>query len=272
MSEDISKRKTEYEKMSISRLEELLREDALCDTCPDPRELLLIASVLEAKRRELEPEGLPEPSAELAAFREHYEPMAADREIHICAEEKKPAKRRPFRLIAVAAAAIALLLAGSIASSALGFDLWKNLSDMTRRYFVITATPAPGSSETLDELRSTLEINGLPTDVVPSYIPGGYTFESMDTDTDGVRDIFRCHFTDGEEHLLLIYNVNVDGSPAAVSERDEVERDVRSFGGRDYYFATGEGDQCVVWAQGSILCSIVSSDPKLDLTAIVRSI
>ena len=90
MSEDTSKRKTEYEKMSISRLEELLREDALCDTCPDPRELLLIASVLEAKRRELEPESLPEPSAELAAFREHYEPMAADREIHICAEEKSP--------------------------------------------------------------------------------------------------------------------------------------------------------------------------------------
>ena len=87
---------------------------------------------------------------------------------------------------------------------------------MTRRYFVITATPAPGSSETLDELRSTLKINGLPTDVMPSYIPGGYSFESMDTDTDGVRDIFRCHFTDGEEHLLLIYTVNVDGSPAAV--------------------------------------------------------
>lgn len=264
-----------YRRMSIPQLEQLLRQDALCADPEDgelsPDELMCIISALTEKREQAGCDFFPDADDSLEAFKENYGEMAEGPD---AVEPVTVKKRRPaFRtLIAVAAAAL-LVLGGAVTSSALGFDLWRGLAGWTEDHFVIgEKRHGEENAPPLDELRATLELNGLDTAILPGYIPEGYSSESMDVKSDERTDEYMCHLTDGQGELVLCYKVNLDGSPAVITEKDEVEHDVRSIGGVEYCYVNGDGTTGVMWTHGAILCSVTYTDPGLDIDRIVSSI
>lgn len=176
-----SQKYRKFDKMSTEVLEAILRADF--DTPEAGRmdiEATMYISGLLAERRKM---GTMEAEAARAEFYEYYYPL--DKSVYDFgeeAQEEEPGERRQMgrivwrRFATVAAVFVILMFGGTVTAYALGYNPLAAIGRWTEDFFWFEERTVTG------ELADKLAEYGYPENIVPRWLPEGYTLDSIDVD------------------------------------------------------------------------------------------
>ena len=172
---------------------------------------------------------------------------------------------RPHRFIKaaiVAAVIMALFLGTTIVANASGLDLWGIITRWTKDVFGIRGESSYSSTYHQDELdvfyhlRTALAEHGVSQSVVPNYLPEGYSFRDLTTDTTFEGSFIRCVMGNGDNEIILRYLISNTERPTRYYMKDDVVPEVYSSGNIEHYIMTNEQEYIVSWNVDNILCDI----------------
>lgn len=196
------------------------------------------------------------------------------------AEPGKSARPRPrarFLLrVGMVAALVAVLLIGTgIVASAMGFDFWGAVSEWTEDRFGFPIGESlyerTGVEYPYYELTQTLDEIGITADLVPQYMPQGYSVESVI-----LRDSTRgfcviCILSDNDQEIMLSYLLVTEES-ARVFAKDDVSPETYIKNGIEHYIFTNEGNYRATWINKNVQCEIQEVAEKEELLKMIDSI
>lgn len=269
---------TQFDKMSLDELEEILRQDAVFGETNENSvdELIYIMGLVADKKRAEDPSAYTNVEEAKKSFEENYLPIAARGEALFEEEVSEPeakiqsgTHRRFFRTAIAIAAVVALLLTGSLFASALGFNVWNHVADWTRDVFGYGEKYE--ADDVIGEFSALLSQNGVDPAVLPTYIPDGYEVVSVDKFSDSAYSKYQCELSNGHDSIILEYLIGAK-EYADVFFKDEEQLDVRTYNGTDFYFICNDCKNYVTWTSGEIDGSIFYTDPGLDIERIIKSI
>lgn len=172
---------------------------------------------------------------------------------------------RPHRFIKaaiVAAVIMALFLGTTIVANASGLDLWGIITRWTEDVFGIRGESSYSSTYHQDELdvfyhlRTALADHGVHQAVVPSYLPEGYSFQDLTTDTTFEGAFIRCVMSNGNNKIILRYVISNTEQPTRYYMKDDVVPEAYSSGNIEHYIMTNEEEYVVSWNVDNVLCDI----------------
>ena len=176
-----------------------------------------------------------------------------------------PRQYRPHRFIKaviVAAVIMALFLGTTIVANASGLNLWGIITQWTADVFGITEDGADyesihhGQRDEYYHLRTALSEHGVYQSVVPNYLPEGYSFLDLTIDSTFEGTFIRCVMSNGNNKIILRYVVSNTEQPNRYYAIDEIDHEVYSTGGVEYYIMTNESEYFVSWTNGNTVCDI----------------
>lgn len=285
---------SEFDRMDTDTLEGILRADL---EKPESEQLdvdtvIYITEIL-AERRKNDPSYVPvDVDKAWAEFTEKYLPYHSnghslyddEDDIDLTPSVAAPASGKPkrhiIRWIGTAAAALCvLLLAGTAAASALGYDVWGTVTKWTSETFQLIRPSADGESTPpsiidweFSSLETALTDYGLePNGLVPTWLPEGYKFDSIKIDETPTSIRFLAKYKNGVQWLWVDIKYFDDNS-ASIHERDILNAEVYQVNESNYYIFSNEDNETVVWATDSCECSLIYDLPKTDLYQIIDSI
>lgn len=270
---------TQFDKMSLDELEEILRQDAAFGETNESSvdELIYIMGLVADKKRAEDPSAYTNVEEAKKSFEENYLPIAARGEALFQEEASEPeakiqsgTHRRFFRTAIAIAAVVALLLTGSLVASALGFNVWNHVADWTRDVFGY-GEKYDKTDSVLYDFNIALEKAGIDPNILPAYIPEGYEVVSVDKFSDPAYEKYACELSNGIDSIAIEYVIG-SNEYADSLYKDEEQLEVRSYNGTEYYFVCNDGKNYVSWTSGEIDCVISYADSELDIERIIKSI
>lgn len=267
----------QYDKMSIEELEEILRQDAVFGDSNENNlnELIYIMSLIADRNRDENPDANIDIEEAKKSFDENYRHIAERGEVLFEEEVSEPeakiqsgTHRRFFRTAIAAAAVIALLLAGSLVASALGFNVWDHVADWTHEVFGYGEKYE--YDERLFEIEGALANGGVDPNVLPSYLPEGYEVVSVDEYSNPAYEKYICELSNGSDRIVIEYVVGDNESRQY--EKDGIAPEIILINDVEYYFVCNEENWYVTWMNGSIEGTIFYTDSGLDIERIIKSI
>lgn len=200
------------------------------------------------------------------------------------AEPGKSARPRPrarFLLrVGMVAALVAVLLIGTgIVASAMGFDFWGAVSEWTEDRFGFPIGESIGDGlygqsyieSPYSELHEALDEIGVTVDVVPKYLPSGYSVTNVvcENSTRGIGVL--CTLTNNDGEILLNYLLMEENSNR-IFTKDETSPEVHNVFGIEHNIFTNDGDYIAVWVNQNVQCEIVGVEDKEELLKMIDSI
>lgn len=255
-----------YDAMSTEELQQILREDASkpMGEGSDSDALFYIMEVL-AKRRKERNEG-KSPEEALESFKNKY---YTDNENSFDSESAAATKKhfnggRWRRGLVAAVAAICILVVGnSITASALGFDLWEIIAKWTQETFHFgyagqteeTNAPSPDHNNPCSSLQEALSKQNIPTTLVPTWMPDGYTEDNIKTvESPAQRQIF-ANYQNGDNSIRIRITDYLDTHPAQIEQSDSLI-EIYTCNETEFYIFENEGQLQAVWIIENYECYI----------------
>lgn len=274
---------SKFDNMSTAELNEYLRQDSYCEDS-NLDDILYVMEVLERREKEDGNYSPPDVQKAWAEFQKYYntedndgkplhdfddefddmfgsEPTA---EIISIKKAHKSLSRTVKSLISVAAA-IFVVIIGSVTAKALGYDIWDAVIVWTKDTFGFETTvnePKPSEyvkqiPEELVELKNLMTEHGLSDELIPGYIPEGYKMSNLEYDNLGDADTIFCQLSNGANDIMLIYSIHSGNSNSFQLEKDALSPEKYESGGTTYYLMSNMDDYFVSWLTGNVECTIL---------------
>lgn len=280
---------SKFDNMSTAELNEYLRQDSYCEDS-NLDDILYVMEVLERRERQDGNYSPPDVQKAWAEFQKYYntedndgkplhdfddefddmfgsEPTA---EIISIKKARKGLSRTVKSLISVAAA-IFVVIIGSVTAKALGYDIWDAVIVWTKDTFGFETTvnepkPTPYVKqipEELVDLKNLMIEHGLSDELIPGYIPEGYKMSNLEYDDLGNTDTIFCQLSNGANDIMLIYSIHSGDSTSFQLEKDDLSPEKYESGGTTYYIMSNMDDYLVTWLSDNVECTI-SGIPSRD--------
>lgn len=187
----------------------------------------------------------------------------------------RPKFRALFKVGLVAAVMIVLFIGTGIVGYAMGFDFWGAMREWTEdRFSFLVGDSLFQRTEVEDpysRLRGELRANGVTVEVVPEYMPDGFSLSSVVTDETMIGLGIFSTLTNDNEEILLNYTLTAKDSSSFYA-KDEVEPEVYTVCGIDHNIFTNEGSYIAVWINQNVQCEIYKVEDKDELLKMIDSI
>ena len=219
--------------------------------------------------------------AYLSFMEEHSEDMPLYDEL--LKRDNPTKKHKPVRVSRltrvgiVAAIIISLITVTTCIASAAGIDVWSAITRWTEKTFGVTigyqnrSDDYGLSHDACQDLRQTLARNGVTDNVVPYYLPDGYTlldsFEQTSYEGTVISAIYKC----GSSEILLLFSVGTE-STSSMYPKDHEEPEIYERGNISHYLFANMGEWTAIWRRNNISCQISGVSSKDELLNILDSI
>lgn len=274
---------SKFDNMSTAELNEYLRQDSYCEDS-NLDDILYVMEVLERREKEDGNYSPPDVQKAWAEFQKYYNTEDNDgKPLHDFDDEfddmfgseptaeiisiKKARKglSRTVKLLTSVAAAIFVVIIGSVTAKALGYDIWDAVIVWTKDTFgFVTTVNEPESTyyvkqipEELVDLKNLMTEHGLSKTLIPGYIPEGYKIGNLEYDNLGDADTIFCQLSNGANDIMLIYSIHSGDSSSFQHEKDALSPEKYESGGTTYYIMSNMGDYFVSWLTDNVECTIL---------------
>ena len=262
-------------KLNVQQLREILRLQL--DEDEVNVELIKKINVVLASKTE-EPELDVASAYDRLRAAESSEPLYSEVMDEMTAEKAvrpRPKFRALFKVGLVAAVMIVLFIGTGIVGYAMGFDFWGAMREWTEdRFSFLVGDSLFQRTEVEDpysRLRGELRANGVTVEVVPEYMPDGFSLSSVVTDETMIGLGIFSTLTNDNEEILLNYTLTAKDSSSFYA-KDEVEPEVYTVCGIDHNIFTNEGSYIAVWINQNVQCEIYKVEDKDELLKMIDSI
>ena len=193
-------------------------------------------------------------------------------------KKRKPVRiSRLARIGIVAAIIFSLIIVTTGIASAAGIDLWGAFTRWTEKTFGVTKGDSVETddfvfaNDACEDIRQMLTKNGVYEDVVPNYLPQGYTIlDSLEQKTyEGI--IISAVYRNGSSEILFLYQIGT-GDISNLYPKDEDTPLAYERGGVSHYIFENEGEWAAVWQKANIGAQISGVNSKEELLNILNSI
>lgn len=246
-----------YDNMEDEQLRDILRADASKPEGgeSDVDEIFYVMELL-ARRRSERGEAR-DPAEALEAFKKRYpNDLVVDEEDEACSEKVIPYSGRSAgwkrRLVAVAAAA-ALIAVGVMSAGAAKFNLWETIAKWTQETFhwgtakeIDDYTPTAEKPSPCADLLDLLRQNNMPTNLVPTWLPDGFTISDMQVDEHPEQRFICAQFLNGEKYILFQIHDYLNANPGQFEQSGREVQTISKNGVQYYIFNNLEATQ-IVW-------------------------
>lgn len=187
----------------------------------------------------------------------------------------RPKFRALFKVGLVAAVMIVLFIGTGIVGYAMGFDFWGAMREWTEdRFGFLSGDSLYQRTEVEDsysKLREELRANGVTVEVVPEYMPDGFSLSSVVTSesTRGFNII--CSLANNDKEIILNYLI-LKEEPARIFAKDEVTPEVYTVCGIEHNIFSNEESYIAVWLNQNVQCEIYKAENKEELLKMIYSI
>lgn len=280
------------DKLSTEELEKLLRQDIEADSEEVP-DIAYISAILEVihERKALEAE---QESVDVEAAWQNFQQFYREDPLSLQNDSPRPEpsphprrseqkakskKQGGWRRLLPIAAIVAVLVCGSMAASAFGFDLFELFAGWNSEHFQFVSpwrteeADEQGAEDPFRQLRSAVERLS-DTPVVPRWAPSGteavidIVQEAM---SDGTR-ISVAYQCDNGRFNFVIYFYDIPLEEAAIYQKNDDTVTEYSVNNIDHYIMNNNGRYGVSWTNGNAECSIQGDLTLNDLKKMVDSI
>lgn len=297
---------SEFDSMSTSQLEEILRKDSYL---PEGEEsdvdtILYITEVIARREKEQPTCEFTDVDTAWKAFNENYRFPDDGKSIYDFGYDaartdsnndepipfKQPGSRKPrkirgiLRSAYIIAAFLALIFAGSLSAYAMGYDLWGAMADWTKDTFGFVTNgqgirAAEGSAaevpEQLEGLKEMMIANGLPAEMLPSYIPDGYEVQNTQCSLNPryVNCFVQMIGQNGGGSIIIQYRLWLNEEGGSMYQKDEGDPETYMLNDdTKVYVMTNWGKYKAVWMYGNTECSISGVLSRDEMYNIIDSI
>lgn len=277
----------DLEALSTQELEAILQADRQQEDTDDPETVYEALAILE-KRGALE-SCHEDVDAAWKEFQTHYNIPEGDNEslypcelpAELAAAKKK--KRSVWKPLASLAAVFALML--FMAMPVFGQEsLFRHIGRWTENVFSFsggkqhTGYPEDIGGDTafsntdLIDVYVELTAKGCEAQVVPTWIPDGYSLRELSTaETPRNLKVF-AYFANGEKALSLCFIILTEQVSGYYHEKSDDAVVIENINGIDhYFFQNGDQAKCC-WVANNVECSISGDISEEDLQKVIRSI
>lgn len=179
---------------------------------------------------------------------------------------------RPGRLIA--AAAVIMLLVGTIAVQASGLNLFEVIAQWTKEvfYFEPVQTQSMESYARYQSVQELIAADNVTTAVAPTWFPEGFEVSELSATRDQNGIEYYAVYTDGVDSIAIsIENQSHPGAPTWY-EKDQGDVSAYTAGGITHYIMRNSGSTTATWVNEPFECSISTTLPEEIVEKIVNSI
>lgn len=270
---------TRYDDMTTDQLREILRKHAHgeLEKEPDTEELFYIMEVLESRESENPEKQIKTTEEAYATFVKHYAPEMAKEE-PILFPKRSAVATRWMKRVAVVAIVFVTLTTAAVSAKAFAPDFWEKVACWTREFFRFedvagTHGQAPDKevNVALDSLREAVDNHEMAADMVPAWIPEGYTCTNVDVkEAPKARRISAIYEKDGEQ---LVIKIRQDfGADPVQIEKNEDLIEIYTADGVDYYIFSNDKYMQTAWVVGEYECIIIGNLTMEEIKRVIDSI
>ena len=270
-----------YDAMSTDELQQILRDDASkSEGAESDTEALFYVMEVLAKRRQARNEG-KSPEEALESFKQNY---YTENDISSVSERTtaafKPSSRGRWRRGLIAAAAMLVIVIGSsITANAMGFDLWEVIAKWTQETFHFgyagqvddSNSPNPNHSFPCISLQEALDKQNISTNLVPTWIPDGYTEGDVQITQSPKQRMFIVKYEYEENSIIIRIADYLDSYPMQI-EQSETLLEIYTSNNIDYYLFENYDLLEAVWIRESYECYISGPVSLAEMREIIDSI
>lgn len=271
---------TRYDSMTTEELEKILRLDAEAPMEQESdTELILYVMEVLAKRKNKSNTGKTAQES-WESFQRHYLPQDAEHSEHTPKAATNGKTPQPWlrRLIACAAAII-LVLCIPLTTNAFGWeDVWNLIARWGKETFAFFSSenanigePDKISEEGFISLQDALVKSNRDSSFIPTWIPDGYTLETIKKDVTPVQEVYIVHYSDGEKEFTIRVRSYLQGDPEKVEINSEPV-EIYEVSGVQYYIFQNVDQMQVSWIFDSYQCNISGDLSKEELKLMINSI
>ena len=274
MSDNLNRDFSKYETMETEELEEILRLDAETPECVETdTELVLFILEVLAKRKNTT--NLTGNTAQKAweSFEQNYMPEKS---------RKSATTNRTthwLRRLTAAAAVIALLIVIPISTKALTLEeVWNIFARWAKETFsFVSGDNAEVSEPVLDDgleyssMQDMLKKYDRDYSLVPTWIPDGFTPESIQRVITPAQEIYLARYISGNKKFSIrVQNYLTEDFIKLETNQDYSE--IYSVGEQDYYILNNNQRNQAVWIVGSYECTISGNLSIEEIKLMIDSI
>ena len=192
-------------------------------------------------------------------------------------------KRKPVgfsrlaRVGIVAAIILSLIIVTTGIASAAGIDVWGAITRWTAKTIGVTmgnsekTTDMDLSNDACQEVRRILETRGMVNNVVPYYLPEGYSiFDSSSEDT-YMGTVVTAIYKNGAAEIVFIYTIDPLGS-STLYPKDQTDPLKYEHSDVIHYMFENEGEWVAIWQRDNISCQVSGVLSMEELLTIINSI
>lgn len=270
---------TYLDKLSTEELQEIIRQDYTLDR-DEETDMEVILYIMEVLARREKEENINEIDVEASwdEFQKEYYPYASDQTpLYSFSENSEVAPEKPKRFRGVArtvglvAAVAAVLISGTAAAYAFGYDILGEFAAWTHEKFSFSSNR--DNVIPFNNLRSAMKMHDIEDAEIPNWLPEGYGEDVVQITNvpDGVYFVSSCK---GQGWEISISISAYDCSDTGMREYEGQEKPVETYesAGTTYYITDNGGMSRVSWSVSNLECSILSDLPTSDLFAVINSI
>ena len=180
---------------------------------------------------------------------------------------------RKVKIGLLVAAIVALLCVASVGASAMGFNILHAQVNWDSDNLGVSSVGgvALNSDDPYQRIREAIEGEHISEQIVPTYLPDGYTLRDLAVSETKQGRMFDAYFSNNGDMIFLSYSVN---APVynEFYPKDEAEPEIYTVNGIDHYITINEGKYRAIWGNGTVICDISGVDSKEELLKIINSI
>lgn len=250
---------SKYDAMDTQTLEEILRLDAESpEGSESDTELLLYVMGVLADRRHENNTGKTAQEA-WESFQQNYAPEKAR------SEGKKSAGKgiRWLRRLTAAVAAVVLVVLLPLTAEAFSWkDVWNVVAKWAKETFSFVGSdvatvnePVPDYDGECTSFQEFLEMNLVDSSIIPTWIPNGYTLETIIKDITPIQRVYVAYYENGQRELRIRVHTYL-GEDAQNLEVEVDSPEVYTAKGIDYYIFQNEGQTQIIWLAAAYECTV----------------
>lgn len=184
-----------------------------------------------------------------------------------------------LRVGVVAAIIVSLFMCTSFIAYAMGFDVLGAVATWTENHFGFSTNVGEPNTQnngnrTEDpyaELREVIISQGVTANIIPSYIPSGYTVENISC-MEGVDGYSIFCVLKSSEHAVVLSYIVLQEEPSRSYTKDEGIPEIYVSNGIEHYIYLNENYYRSTWLNGNVECDLSGFIEKSELLKIIDSI
>lgn len=269
---------SKYDSMTTEELENILRHDTdEYEDETDIEKLMYVAEVIRVRKGPDPSRKTPEEAFEI--FKTHYMPTDSEIEDFVEysdteTEQKKNSTKvipmpRWMRRLVSAAAVIAVIIAGSMTASALGYNIWAVFVQWTEETFHFSGTqnqvstpPAKDNQDEYESLQDALDRYKITLPLAPKWIPEGYELTEIRVSESPIQVVFGAMYRNGDNALKIQIKQFIDSDPEQIEQSGILIEKYESVG-TIYYIFKDNNQLRAAWSVDSFECYI-SGELSID--------